>query len=361
VNKLNPILTRQFGIMKRETTPWPMTSAGGLCLSEPFMKVPPQWLKCCLPAVLLCLFCGGALTHAQDDPSNLSFNILDLCGKWKVEGAGRSGDRTFEFFQDGRATDTSTFQSSSGETTESRKKQWKVSGNKVLITEINPNASGFPTLSIEIPFDPARLQITESFESATSSRSTKMFATRQTPAIPTNPVTPGPKGPLTSSSSPDFLSKLTINVTPLVKPDKEGYMKTERISLQVSLKNPSLRESTGPLTINYWLIGKNLRDPKQFCLLTKGSMPCNLGTDFSSREFKQTTDPYLHKYYYYSSGSYEYDGWIVTISTPSGETVLTKASKSEWERQSSKASSLERGRVYDLRLDPVEGGSVYYY
>jgi len=139
-------------------------------------------------------------------------------------------------------------------------------------------------------------------------------------------------------------------------------MKTERISLQVSLKNPSLRESTGPLTINYWLIGKNLRDAKQFCLLTKGVLTCNLGTDFSSREFKQTTDPYLHKYYYYSSsGSYEYDGWIVTITTPSGETVLTKASKSEWERQSTKVSALERGRVYDLRLDPVEGGSVYYY
>lgn len=310
-----------------------------------------------LPGVFFFSFCCSTLTHAQDDQSQLSFNILDLCGKWKVKGSGR----TFEFFADGSATDTTTFSNSTGETTESRKKQWKIAGNKVLITEINSNASSIPTLSIEIPFDPAKLQITESNESATSSRSTKMFATKQTPTVPKNPVAPGPKGPITTPSGPDFLSNLTINAIPLVKPDREGYLKTERISLQVTIKNPSLRESTGPLTVNYWLIGKNVRDPKQFCLLNKGSFPCNLGTDFSSRELKQTTDPYLNKWYYYSSGSYEFEGWIITVTTPSKETVLTKASKSEWERQSSKVSSLERGRVYDLRLDRLEGGSVNYY
>ena len=148
------------------------------------------------------------------------------------------------------------------------------------------------------------------------------------------------------------------NTKPAALANKAGY----------SLKNSSLRDSTGPLKVAYWIFGKNSGDSKLFCMFSQGKFECNLGPSALTREFKHTTDPYLNKFYnssyvMSSSGSYEYVGWIVIVRDSSDRMVLIKATKTEWESQAAKLQGLNTSDAYDLRLDKVDGehGPYRYY
>ena len=295
-----------------------------------------------------------------------SFNAKDLCGKWKVEtpdGSSSNSSRIFEFFPDGRLLETSSHTTSQGESTNTYKKTWTVVGNNVLIAGPGQTENNGPSLTIEIPFDLTRLQIRETWDSPTSTRTTKMFAVREgSPILPASSV---PSQPAASTQNPP--PKPALTVTPSVKNDREGYYKTERISIGISLKNPSLRDSSGPLKVSYWILGKNCSDTKLFCLFTQGKFECDLGTNATNREVKQTTAPFLNKFYNYSgyssSGDYAYEGWIVVVRDSDDRMVLIKATKPEWERQAEKLQALDTQGAFNLRLDKMEGahGPYHYY
>jgi len=123
-----------------------------------------------------------------------------------------------------------------------------------------------------------------------------------------------------------------------------------------------MRESTGIFTVSYWILGKNTSDSKQFCVFSKGKFDCSLGSSATDRELKRSTETYLNKYYTFTaSGSFEYAGWIIAVSDPSGAVALVKASKSQWEGLSEKLPTLEAWKVYDLQLNKIEGAYVPRY
>lgn len=294
----------------------------------------------------------------------VSSNPMDLCGKWKIEnpdGYSTRSSRFFEFFPDGRLVETNTYSSSQGETINSYKKFWKVVGNKILIAGSGEFGNSGQSITIEIPFDLARLQIVETWDSSTSTRMTKMFAVREGGSgVPTASAA---LQPAASARSP--MPKIDVSVVPSIKNDREGYYKTQRLALGILLKNPSVRDSTGLLKVGYWIFGKNSGDSKLFCLFSQGRFECDLGPTASNREFKQTTDTYLNKFYNpsyvsSSSGTYAYEGWIITVSDSENRLVLIKASKPEWERQAAKLQGLNTNNAYDLRLDKIDGASGPY-
>ncbi len=323
-------------------------------------------LKVTLVCVSLALLLPVRPVCAEDSDTpeaapRLSFNAMDLCGKWSLRGDGRYDTRTFEFFPDGRVTEENTYRSSRGETTETYEKLWKIQGDQVLIWKKGEGESSGQSIFIEIPFDAANLQISEVWKSPSSTRVTKMVFNRTEAAKPdSRSAVANPAADQLPPSA--LLSELGIAVSPSAKKSTEGYYKIERLSLNITLKNPSMRESTGPMTVSYWIFGKNISDSKQFCVLSKGKFDCALGNTATDRTIKRTTETYLNKYWdYSSSGSFEYAGWIVTVSDPAGRVALIKASKSEWERQGDKLPALDVGKVYDLRLDKVDGAHVPRY
>jgi len=166
-----------------------------------------------------------------------------------------------------------------------------------------------------------------------------------------------------ADNAPAPPAKVEILVSPSVRSNNNGYYKIQKLSLTVSLKNTDLRNPAGPLTVSYWILGKCTNNGKQFCLLKKGSFACSLDSSPSSREFKQTTDPYLNKFWaddFGSSGYTEYEGWIVVVKNSANQVIATKANKTEWDREFEKAALMERGKVYDFHLDKLDGLSVYY-
>jgi len=288
----------------------------------------------------------------------------DLIGRWRVETpegySGRSS-RIFEFFPDGRVVETSSYSTSSGESTNAYKKTWKVVGSQVVITRLGDTGGNGQSIAIDIPFDLARVQIVETWETPTSTRTTKMFALRDSPTAPSDAHDAAQ--PAASGASPQV--KVEGAVVPSVKSDRDGYYKTERISLGISVRNSSLREATGPLKISYWIFGKSSGDSKFICLFSRGSIECDLGTNATNREFKTSTTPYLNKFYdpsrvISSSDYFEYHGWAITVNDPSGRLVLVKANKPEWERQATKLESLDTSRVYNIRLDHIPGARPPY-
>ena len=291
--------------------------------------------------------------------SQVSSNAMDLCGKWSIRSEGSSSERTFEFFPDGQLTEASTYKSSSGETTQTYQKLWKIQGGKVFILPKGTDGGSNQSIFIDLPFDTSNLQITEVWKSQSSTRQAKMFAER----VEAPQSSSGLAVPVTTPPPPSaLLTKLGISVIPSTKNSTQDYYKIQRISLNITLKNPCLRESTGLMNVSYWILGKNVSDPKQFGVFSKGKFDCSLGSNISDREFKRSTDTYLNKYYSYSSwGGFEYAGWIVAVSGPSGNIGAIKSNKPEWERQGDKLPGLEVGKVYDLPLNKVDGSYVPRY
>lgn len=296
---------------------------------------------------------------APESQPRLSANALDLCGKWAIQSNGSSMERTFEFFPDGRVTEVSTYISSRGETTETYDKLWKIEGDKVVIVPKGSDDPSSHSIFIDLPFDVSRLQISELWTSSSSRRQTKMVAVR-VEAPPSRPTPVPPVQSATPPSSATSLSKLNVSVSPSAKNSSEGYYKIQRLSLNITLKNQSMRESTGLMSVSYWILGKSIRDSKQFCVFSKGKFDCSLGSSATDRELKRSTETYLNKYYVYSE-SFEYVGWIVAVSDPSGAVALVKASKPQWERLSDKLPTLEAYTAYDIQLDKIEGAYVPRY
>jgi hypothetical protein len=323
------------------------------------------------PMLALALFHSVSVAQTTAGGGASSSNPNDLCGKWKVEtpgGYSTDSSRFFEFFPDGRLLETTTYNGPQGESTHTYKKSWSVVGNKVLIVRSGQSSDNGQSITVEIPFDLSRLQIVETWESPNSTRSTKMFAVREggsrepPAAVRSQLATPAPP-----ARPSDLLSKLDLAVSPSTRDSHENYYKIQRIALSISLRNPSLRDATGPLTVSYWIFGKsNGKSVRQFCVFAKGRFDCSLGTNSSSREFKTTTEQYQNKHYdttsvISSETYYDYSGWIVAVSDPSGKIAIIKSNNPAWEREEAKLPALESGSVYDLQLGKVQGARYYNY
>jgi len=291
--------------------------------------------------------------------SQFSSNAMDLCGKWSIRSERSTSERTFEFFPDGQVTEISTYKSTREETTQTYQKLWKIQGDKIFISPKGTDGGSNQSIFIDLPFDTSKLQITEVWTSSSSTRQAKMFAERlEAPKPSSGLAVPAATPPPPSA----LLTKLGISVIPSTKNSTQDYYKIQRISLNITLKNSCLRESTGLMNVSYWILGKNVSDSKQFAVFSKGQFDCSLGSNISDRELKRSTDTYLNKYYSFSSSrGFEYAGWIVAVSDPAGNIAAIKSNKPEWERQGDKLPGLEVFKVYDLPLNEVEGSYVPRY
>jgi len=255
--------------------------------------------------------------------------------------------------------------SGGGTSTQRRKRGWTAQPDKVVVADLGgAGTGGSNTVEIAVPFDKNRLALVEIYNSQNSTRTTTMFATMTAPLSPPGGVPPSgsqvPDAAARPTQPPS--TKILLSVTPSVKNSTEGYYKIQKLSLTITLKNTDLKVLSGPLAVNFWILGKQGQGGKQFCLLKSGNFSTTLGTDFSNRETKTATEPMMNRFYSYSSCHYaEYEGWIVVVKNSSGQLVAVKASKPDWERQLERAATLERGVVYDLKLNKLDGMRSYYY
>lgn len=365
-----PQIVRVPGKLRsRDRKSIPNTGCVGIFLIMPFVH-----------GLAAAIFVGIAIfstCSAADLAGDFSSSALrDLVGTWTVEqgeSMSRSGgrySRSFEFLPDGTVFETTSYPTSGGGTsTQRRKRGWTAQPDKVVVADLGgAGTCGSNTVEIAVPFDKNRMALVETYNSQDSTHTTTMFATMTAP-----PATPGGVPP-SGSQVPDAAArptqppstKILLSVTPSVKNSTEGYYKIQKLSLTITLKNTDLKVPSGPLAVNFWILGKQGQGGKQFCLLKSGNFSTTLGTDFSNRETKTATEPTVNKLYnpafvISSSGYAEYEGWIVAVKNSAGQLVAVKASKPDWERQLEKAAVLERGAVYDLKLNKLEGVRSYYY
>lgn len=297
-------------------------------------------------AVLLCATSVSAQSLSQDPAA--------LFGKWRIETApGHSSDfeRTFEFFPDGNVLETSSYSSRQGGTTQTYRKRWSFEGSAIQILAPGADPANGQSIKIALPFDPSRLAIVETWESPTSTRTTRMFASRVGGPAPT-------ASPAATASVPATPPKIELGVVPSVRTTRDGYFKSERIALRITLRNQSLRAATGPLRVAYWVFGKSDQLSNTFWAFSAGNFSCDLGVDGATRSFTHTSADYVNRFYnpsavISSSDRFEYSGWVVTVTGPDGRLLLVKASRPQWEQAPEKAARLEANRAYNLSLDVV--------
>lgn len=302
-------------------------------------------------AVLVCVGHFSLRLHAQPTvTADGSLGVSSFCGVWEIKSASSYETRRLEIQPNGSVTETTTYKSPTSETSEVQRKVWRRVGEQVRITRTGDEVPSGQTMTIDLPNDPNQTIITETWVYETSTRTNRLVARR---------VEASSEGVAKSVAPNSELSKLKVAVMPKIDKAAEGYYKIERISLAISLLNPSVRAATGPLTIKYWVIGRNIMDPKQYFLLTDGRSTCALGCTSQDREFKFNSDPFMNRYYADSSG-YKYEGWIIVIKDAGNRIVLIKSNKPDWERLVDKVEMLDNSASFDARLNKLKGGFMRY-
>jgi hypothetical protein len=266
-------------------------------------------------------------------------SIEELFGVWKVGAEGGAANRTLEFRPDGSAVEAATAAGS-----QPLRRTWSVEDGKILIT-------GTPgwRMEIPLPFHKQKMALTEITETADTTVTRRLEATRAAPT-----AAPAAKPSPTTTS----LSRIALTVTPSRRSDG-AYPAVQTLSLTLTLRNADIRNPTGPFQVEYLILGADERDARLFALLDRGSFAAELGASIADRELKRTTDPRVVKYYHASRGYFSYSGWAVLLRDPSGKISLVEASRPEWEKLPERLDALKMGKVYDKSLTVVAGAPLY--
>jgi len=128
--------------------------------------------------------------------------------------------------------------------------------------------------------------------------------------------------------------------------------KLERISLNIRIKNRSLRDAKEGLTARYWIIGESMVHRSALEVLDSGEMKVDLGSEFGKREFKKETNETVVQWDDTNlvHGA-KYDGWIFVLLDADGKVIKSDASKNTFRKLIPKADFLKKGNFYDSNFD----------
>jgi len=130
--------------------------------------------------------------------------------------------------------------------------------------------------------------------------------------------------------------------------------KLERLSLDIEIKNRSLRDAKEGLKAHYWIIGESLVYRDLLEVIDEGEMDIDLGNEFGERTFEKETPEAVIKWD--DTGAVhgaKYEGWIFVLMDKEGKVVKSDASKNTFEKLIPKADRLKKGRFYDSNFEPV--------
>ena len=155
--------------------------------------------------------------------------------------------------------------------------------------------------------------------------------------------------------------KIRIDVIPRNSSKKEEYYVNEEINLKIKVANLNLNDKTGPIHMQYYLLGKGTKNSSEYVLFDSGEESFELGKTHSDRSFEYSTDTFTNKYGAYGgSGNYKYDAWFVVVIDDEGNVIATKSNKQTL-KDYDLIKNMEKNFRYDKSFKKMDGVRRYMY
>jgi len=155
--------------------------------------------------------------------------------------------------------------------------------------------------------------------------------------------------------------KIRIDVVPRSSNKKEEYYVNEEINLKIKVANLNLKDKTGPIHMQYYLLGKGAKNSGEYVLFDSGEESFELGKTQSDRSFEYSTDTFTNKYGVYGgSGNYKFDAWFVVVIDDEGNVIQTKSNKQNL-KDYDLIKDMDKNFRYDKSFKKLEGARRYKY
>jgi hypothetical protein len=155
--------------------------------------------------------------------------------------------------------------------------------------------------------------------------------------------------------------KIRIDVVPRSSNKKEEYYVNEEINLKIKVANLNLKDKTGPIHMQYYLLGKGTKNSGEYVLFDSGEESFDLGKTQSDRSFEYSTDTFTNKYGVYGgSGNYKFDAWFVVVIDDEGNVIQTKSNKQNL-KDYDLIKDMDKNFRYDKSFKKMDGARRYKY
>lgn len=155
--------------------------------------------------------------------------------------------------------------------------------------------------------------------------------------------------------------KIRIDVVPRSSNKKEEYYVNEEINLKIKVANLNLKDKTGPIHMQYYLLGKGTKNSGEYVLFDSGEESFELGKTQSDRSFEYSTDTFTNKYGVYGgSGNYKFDAWFVVVIDDEGNVIQTKSNKQNL-KDYDLIKDMDKNFRYDKSFKKMDGVRRYMY
>jgi hypothetical protein len=135
----------------------------------------------------------------------------------------------------------------------------------------------------------------------------------------------------------------------------------EEINLKIKVANLNLNDKTGPIHMQYYLLGKGTKNSGEYVLFDSGEESFDLGKTHSDRSFEYSTDTFTNKYWVYGGpGFYKYDAWFVVVIDDEGNVIATKSNKQTL-KDYDLIKNMEKNFRYDKSFKKLEGVKKYMH
>ena len=155
--------------------------------------------------------------------------------------------------------------------------------------------------------------------------------------------------------------KIRIDVVSKSSNKKEDYYVNEEINLKIKVANLNLNDKTGPIHMQYYLLGKGTKNSSEYVLFDSGEESFELGKTHSDRSFEYSTDTFTNKYWVYGGpGFYKFDAWFVVVLDDEGNDIAIKSNKQTL-KDYDLIKDMEKNFRYDKSFKKLDGVRRYMY
>ena len=155
--------------------------------------------------------------------------------------------------------------------------------------------------------------------------------------------------------------KIRIDVVPRNSSKRDSYHVNEEINLKIKVANLNLNDKTGPIHMQYYLLGKGTKNSGEYVLFDSGEESFDLGKTHSDRSFEYSTDTFTNKYWVYGGpGFYKYDAWFVVVIDDEGNVIATKSNKQTL-KDYDLIKNMEKNFRYDKSFKKLDGVKKYMH
>ena len=153
--------------------------------------------------------------------------------------------------------------------------------------------------------------------------------------------------------------KIFMEAIPKTNSKKKEYDTIEEIGLRIKLTNQNLNNPTGPLTLYYFIMGKETLNSSKYKLLDSGEINIVLGNNAKDRFYEYTSEQCINQFWNGPSpGFFKYDFWYVALADSEGNMVASKSNRPQF-NDFNKFMHMKKGMLYDKTLSPIPYKSRY--